>query len=101
MKKVIFAIIAAISLSANAANLSTKSMTEQCEVLYKKHIKPIRHLVHKTADEFDVTHFYKNRNLKLVEENETLCVYQYSFLPIEPTAYNFSQPIEIGFAIEK
>nr|DAJ41904.1 MAG TPA: hypothetical protein [Ackermannviridae sp.] len=101
MKKVIFAIIAAISLSANAANLSTQSMTEQCEVLYKKHIKPIRHLVHKTADEFDTLHYFKNRNLKLVEENETSCSYRYSFLPIEPTAYNFSQPIEIEFTIEK
>ena len=101
MKKVIFTIISAISLSvANASTLSNKNMTEQCEALYQKHIKPIRHLVYKTADEFDVTHFYKNRNLKLVEENETSCVYQYSFLP-EPTAYNFSQPIEIGFTIEK
>ena len=100
MKKVIFAILTAISLSANATNLSTQSMTEQCEVLYKKHIEPIRHLVRKTADEFDVTHFYKNRNLKLVEENEISCSYRYSFSPIEPTSYYSSQPI-VKFTIEK
>lgn len=102
MKKVIFAIVVAISLSvANASALSNKNMTEQCEALYQRHIKPIRHLVYKTADEFDTLHYFKNRNLKLVEENEASCVYQYSFLPTEPTAYYFSQPIEIGFTIEK
>lgn len=99
MKKIIFAIVAAISLSANAANLSTQNATVQCDTLYKEHIKPIRHLVYKTADEFGDSHFYKNRNLKLVEENDTSCVYRYSFLPSNPTAYNFSHPIEIEFTI--
>lgn len=91
MKKIFFAIVSAVVLSACSTitvNGLPISDSKQCMSLYNDNIKEARTLIKNEAKKYDQKHIYKRSNVKAIENHKTHCVYKYVFL-----AYN--NPIDL------
>lgn len=83
MKKIIFTIITAVSLSACSSitvNGLTYNERKPCWDLYDNNRVEAKKLIKDITSKYDESHIYKRKNLKIVKNDNKQCEYKYSFV---------------------